>query len=265
MTRLCAVLLVGLLLWAPAAALAQGVVPTAEENLLEGLDLSEGVVEVPPEKSKWLTVGAPFALVAMAAFILLFFKFTVPFTTSSVSLNLHHYPTGVKRGLAMAVVFFGIAFAFGASELVYQLKMQGSAEEYFRNMSLGKLIAFTHAHLFGWTTSFLVVGVPFSMQFHHVRFYQWLFPLGLTAAITDVFTWWGIKYVTPNFEYVSMGCGVVFSLTFLYMLGALLRVILLPNVILPTDEDAVERTAEIRKRHRLRDLLRRESQEVHPE
>jgi hypothetical protein len=260
-----ALLLVLPLLIVPAVALAQEAEPAAEANLLEDLDLSEGVVEVPPEKSKWLTVGAPLALVGMAIFILLFFKFTVPFTVSGVSLNLHHYPTGVKRGLAMAVVFFGIAFAFGASELVYQLKMQGSAEEYFRNMSLGKLIAFTHAHLFGWTTSFLVVGVPFSMQFHHVRIYQWLFPLGLTAAITDVFTWWGIKYITPNFEYVSMGCGVVFSLTFLYMLGALLRVILLPNVILPTDEDAAERSAEIHKKRRLREFLRRDMQDVHPE
>jgi hypothetical protein len=236
-----------------------------EGNVLENLDLSEGVVEVAAPKSRWLTVGGPIALVAMAVFILLFFKFTVPFTVSKVGLNLHHYPTGVKRGLAMAVVFFGIAFVFGASLLVYQLHINSSAEEYFRNMPLGKLIGFTHAHLFGWTTCFVVVGVPFSMQFHHIRVYQWLFPLGFTAAITDVFTWWGIKFISPNFEYVSYLCGIVFSLSFLYMLLALLRVILLPNVILPTDEDAAERAAEISKSRKLRDLLRRDMQEVHPE
>jgi hypothetical protein len=165
----------------------------------------------------------------------------------------------------MTVVFFGIAFCFGASEIWYQLQLHGSTEEYFRQMSLGKLIAFTHAHLFGFTTSFLVIGVPFSMQFNHIPVYQWIFPVGLTAAIVDVISWWGIKYVSPNFDYITMGCGVVFSLSYLYMLLGILRVLLLPDVILPSDKDAAERTAAIQKRERLRGLARRESQEVHPE
>jgi hypothetical protein len=62
-----------------------------------------------------------------------------------------------------------------------------------------------------------------------------------------------------------MACGVVFSLSYLYMLLGILRVLLLPNVVLPSDKDAAERTEKIRMMRRLRDLLRRESQEVHPE
>jgi hypothetical protein len=249
----------------PLVSYAQDAIPAAEENVLEGLDLQEGVVEVPPEKSKWLTIGGPIALAGLALFILLLFKWLVPFAVSEESLNLHHYPTGVKRGLAMTVVFFGIAFCFGASEIFYQLQLHGTTEEYFRQMSLGKLIAFTHAHLFGFTTSFLIIGVPFSMQFNHIPIYQWIFPVGLTASIIDVMSWWGIKYISPNFDYITMACGVVFSLSYLYMLLGILRVLLLPNVILASDKDAVERTEEIRKTRRLRDLLRRESQEVHPE
>ena len=38
-----------------------------------------------------------------------------------------------------------------------------TAEAYFAQMSLGKLVAFTHAHLFGFTTSFFIVGIPFSL------------------------------------------------------------------------------------------------------
>ncbi len=264
---LLGVLLVTVLMtWAPTGAFAQEEAPTAaEENLLEGLDLQEGLVEVPPEKSQWLTIGGPIALACLALFILLLFKWLVPFAVSEESLNLHHYPTGVKRGLAMTVVFFGIAFCFGASEIFYQLQLHGTTEEYFRQMSLGKLIAFTHAHLFGFTTSFLIIGVPFSMQFNHIPIYQWIFPVGLTASIIDVMSWWGIKYISPNFDTITMACGVVFSLSYLYMLLGILRVLLLPNVILASDKDAVERTEEIRKTRRLRDLLRRESQEVHPE
>lgn len=254
-----------LALSAPAFAQTETTPLPAEDNLLENLDLQEGVVEVPPETSQWLSIGGPIALAGFAIFILVFFKLVVPFTVSEESLNLHHYPTGVKRGLAMTVVFFGIAFCFGASEIFYQLQLHGTTEEYFRQMSLGKLIAFTHAHLFGFTTSFLIIGVPFSMQFNHIPIYQWIFPVGLTASIIDVMSWWGIKYVSPNFDIITMGCGIVFSLSYLYMLLGILRVLLLPNVILASDKDAVERTEEIRKSRRLRDLLRRESQEVHPE
>lgn len=265
--RYLQVMLIALLLaFAPAAAFAVDEAPlAAEENLLEGLDLEQGVVEVTPEKSRWITLGGPIALAALAVFILLFFKWAVPFAVSEESLNLHHYPTGVKRGLAMTVVFFGIAFCFGASEIWYQLQLHGSTEEYFRQMSLGKLIAFTHAHLFGFTTSFLIIGVPFSMQFNHIPIYQWIFPVGLTASIIDVMSWWGIKYLSPNFEVITMACGVVFSLSYLYMLLGILRVLLLRNVILPSDKDAAERTEAIRKQRRLRDLLRRERQDVHPE
>ncbi len=260
-----ALVLALLLALSPVVASAQEADTSSEINLLDDLDLTEGVVEVPPEKSKWLTVGGPVGLVVLAVLILLFFKWAVPFAVSEESLNLHHYPTGVKRGLAMTVVFFGIAFCFGASEIWYQLQLYGTTEEYFRQMSLGKMIAFTHAHLFGFTTSFLIIGVPFSMQFNHIPIYQWIFPVGLTASIIDVMSWWGIKYISPNFDYVTMGCGIVFSLSYLYMLLGILRVLLLPNVILASDKDAAERTEKIRKKRRLRDLLRRESQEVHPE
>jgi hypothetical protein len=44
--------------------------------------------------------------------------------------------------------------------------LHGSAEAYFAQMGVGKLIAFTHAHLFGFTTSFFIIGIPFSLHFN---------------------------------------------------------------------------------------------------
>ncbi len=217
-----------------------------ELDLFAELDTSEGVIEVPPEKSKWITIGGPIAL------FLFYFAFiglnvlTVPFKVSREDMQLYHFPTGVKRGLAFAVTLYGVAFAFGASEIAYQLELHGSAAAYFEQMSLGKLIAFTHAHLFGFTTSFLIVGIPFSMQFNHIRAYQMIFPAGLAAAFVDVASWWGIKYLSPNFEYVSMFCGIVFSVTYFIMLVGLLRVILFPHVIWRTDKDADERREKLR-------------------
>lgn len=205
------------------------------------------VVELPAEKSRWVTVGGPLALLGFFGLLIGFFWWMVPFREHTLDINLHNLPTGVQRGIAMATVLFGIAFVFGASEIWYQLRLHGSSEAYFAQMSLGKLIAFTHAHLFGFTTSFFIIGIPFSLQFNHLWPYQWVFPVGLSASVTDVMSWWGIKYLSTSFEWVSIFCGVMFSLSYLYMLVGLLRVLLFPEVIWRTDKDAPQRLQERRE------------------
>lgn len=210
--------------------------------------VAAGLVELPPERSAWITVGGPVALITFFFVQMFFYWWMVPFQASRVDINLHDFPTGVKRGIAMALLLFGIAFCFGASEIWYQLKLHGSAEAYFAQMSLGKLIAFTHAHLFGFTTSFFIIGIPFSMQFNHLWPYQWIFPVGLAASLTDVISWWGIKYGAPSFEWVSMFCGVLFSVSYLWMLIGLERVLLFPEIIWASDKD---REARLEKRRAL--------------
>jgi hypothetical protein len=216
-------------------------------DFLSEMEIAEDeIVELPPEPSILVSHAAPIGLGLFFVFLIWLNRKTVPFAVSKESLQLRNYPTGVKRGLAMATVLYGIAFFFGALEIVYQLNMQGTAEAYFANMSLGKLIAFTHAHLFGFTTSFIIIGVPFSMQFNHVKVYQMVFPIGLIAALVDVMSWWGIKYVHPNFEHISMVCGILFSLSYMIMLIGLVRVLIFPEVIWRTDRDRFQRMAQKR-------------------
>ena len=225
---------------APADAAAE---PAAEEFdfFSEQPIASAELVEVPPEQGPWITIGGPVALMAFFFLQMFFYWWMVPFQLSKVDVNLSDFPTGVKRGIAMALMLFGIAFCFGASEIWYQLQLHGSAEAYFEQMSLGKLIAFTHAHLFGFTTSFFIIGIPFSMQFNHLWQYQWIFPIGLAASLTDVISWWGIKYGAPSFEWVSMFCGLLFSASYLWMLIGLERVLLFPDVIWRSDKDREQR------------------------
>ena len=232
---------------ADEAAKQDGAAAQAQQKPADNFDffsnkpVTAGVVELPPEKSAWITVGGPIALVAFFFFQMAFYWWMVPFQLSEADINLHQFPTGVKRGIAISIGLFGIAFCFGASEIWYQLRLHGSADAYFAQMTLGKLIAFTHAHLFGFTTSFFIIGIPFSMQFNQVWQYQWVFPIGLSAALTDVISWWGIKYVAPSFEWVSMFCGVLFAASYLLMLVALERVLLFPEVIWVTDKDREQR------------------------
>ena len=60
-------------------------------------------------------------------------------------------------------------------------------------------------------------------------------------------SWWGIKYVAATFEWVSMFCGILFSATYLFMLVALLRVLLFPDVIWRSDKDRGERLQQRRE------------------
>ncbi len=206
---------------------------------IPALDATEmqGVVELPAAASPLFSVGGPIVLAVVFVLVLWIAKATVPFRASSESLTLYHYPTGVKRGLALALCLYGIAFLLGALDVVWMVGVYGSSEEYFRQMPIGEMLAFTHAHLFGFTTSFLVIGVPFSMQFNHLPSYQWIFPVGLAACFTDVVSWWGLKYVSGTFVTVSIVCGILFSACYLYMLVGLLRVLLFPEVVWPSDRD----------------------------
>jgi len=240
---------------AEAASAAEPVEATTEATVTpeasgDGFDFfsdapvtSAEVVELPPEKSRWLTVGGPIALVLAFLLLDLLIWKLVPFSAGGYEINLRLLPPAVKRGMAMAVVMFGIAFVFGGLEIIYQLRLHGSTEAYFAQMTDAKIIAFTHAHLFGFTTSFFIIGIPFSMQFNHLKVYQWVFPVGLAASVTDVASWWGIKFISPNFEWVSMFCGILFSVSYLWMLIGLLRVLLFPEVIWASDKDRAQRLA----------------------
>ena len=194
--------------------------PIAEETL----------VLVPPPKPAWQTIGGPIALLFFFFGACYLVKWFMPFKQTGTQFNLHDLPIAAQRGIGVAVVLYGIALVFGATMAHYKITMHGDAQTYFTEMSVGKLIAFTHAHLFGFTTSFFIVGIPFSLHFNNLKVYQWIFPIGLIASLTDIISWWGIKFISENFEYITFFCGAVFSSCYMWMLIGLVRVLFFPSV-----------------------------------
>src|SRR5437899_2020814 len=89
-----------------------------ENNLLDQID-QQGAVELPEEPGPLLKIGGPIALGFLFVGIVLLNKLLVPFRVSRESLTLYHYPTGVKRGLALAICLYGLAFLVGSSEIPY--------------------------------------------------------------------------------------------------------------------------------------------------
>lgn len=188
------------------------------------------VVVLPPEPSHWLTIGGPIALIAFFFLVCLLLRLFIPYHNPKGRFSLHDLPVAAQRGIAMSTVLFGIAFFFGLAEVHYQVHLNGSTKAFFDNMGQGTLIAFSHVHLFGFTMAIFLVGIPFSLHFNRLKIYQWVFPAALTAALTDVISWWGIKYVSENFDYVTMFCGAVYGGAYLWMLIGLIRVLCFPSV-----------------------------------
>lgn len=188
------------------------------------------VVQLPPEKPAWMTIGGPIALVIFGFTLGTIVWLLIPFRQTVVDFDLRTLPVALQRGIGMTVVMFGISFLFGGFEVHYQLTLNGGAEAYFQNMGIGKLIAMTHAHLFGFTTSIFLIGIPFSMHFNRLVYYQLVFPTSLVAALCDIIAWWGIKFVSGNFEYVTWFCGSIFGICYAWMLIGLVRVLFFPNI-----------------------------------
>lgn len=188
------------------------------------------LITTPEPKPEWLTIGAPIALLGFFFTLVISVFKMIPYRETNLRFNLHDLPVAAQRGIGMAVILFGISFAFGGFEVYYQISINGSAENYFGEMGLGKLIAITHAHLVGFTTSFFIIGIPFSLHFNRLRVYQYIFPLGLAASLTDVASWWGMKFISPNFEYITWWCGAVFGISYTWMLIGLVRIIFFPNI-----------------------------------
>ena len=219
-----------------AAANSPTTAPTTTPSTEPALDFfgdkpiaDAALVHVPPPKPQWMTVGGPIALfLFFLGLIYSVYKF-IPFRDTPIHFDLHDLPVAAQRGIGMAVILFGIAFVFGIAEIHYQLGLHDSAEAYFQAMSLGKLIAMTHAHMFGFTTSFFIIGIPFSLHFHHLKIYQWIFPLGLAASLCDIISWWGLRFISGNFEYITWWCGLIFGICYGWILIGLVRVIFFPN------------------------------------
>lgn len=190
----------------------------------------ETLIIVPPPTPEWIAIGAPLALVAFFFLACFMVRWLFPFKQTGLQFDLHDLPIAAQRGIGMAVVLYGIALVFGALEAHYQVNLHGDASTYFQQMGIGKLIAFTHAHLFGFTTSFFIVGIPFSLHFSRLKVYQWIFPIGLIASLTDIISWWGMKYVSEHFAYITWACGLIFSVCYLWMLIGLVRVLFFPRV-----------------------------------
>ena len=138
--------------------------------------------------------------------------------------QIKNAPALLKLSLLPTILAFALTHVFSAISVYYNTKIiNPSTEIYFQALGVGRLSSLSHAHFFAHATMYFIMAVLVQMA-EGCIFSTVVAPLlALWSGIFDVVSWWGIKLISPNFEYLSMLTGMSFSLSFIFMASRILK------------------------------------------
>ncbi|MEO5668130.1 MAG: hypothetical protein ABIR96_08725 [Bdellovibrionota bacterium] len=170
-------------------------------------------------KDALLPYGATaFFLVLIAASYLWAKKNRAQSSSRELVPRISSWPVGLKLSLIPLLSAYALTHLFSAASVYYNTKVASPTTiAYFEAMGRGRLFSLTHAHLFAHATMYflLAVLVQGTRRGPLVRV---LAPIAaLWAGVFDVFSWWGLKELSPSFEILSALSGISFSLGFVIM------------------------------------------------
>lgn len=180
----------------------------------QGLDLgAAGTGAVAEAGSQYahagLAIGIFAVYLALGAALLgfLIFKKKKPWLSP---LNLRELPDSAKTIGTLAIAAYGLVHIFAMLEAYTQTRVVfSSAAEYFFYMKAVKLIATSHAHLFGHATMYALTSLAFIFTSLSERWKVLFISLAMGAGLLDVPSWWMIKYAGGGFEAFSALAGAM--------------------------------------------------------
>lgn len=101
--------------------------------------------------------------------------------------------------------------------------VHASAREYFEYLSVARLIGMSHAHLFGYAILYGLMGGVASLTHASERTKTLLVAMLLWSGVFDVASWWGIKLVSADFEWLSVATAVASAGASFVVLGLLAK------------------------------------------
>lgn len=126
-------------------------------------------------------------------------------------LTLSQFPDPAKLAAALLLFAYALVHVLAGGEAYLKSRESfASAEEYFHYMSLVKLAATSHAHLFGHGTMYFLTSVLFLFSTVSVRTKTLLIGLSLAAGLIDVPAWWMIKYYGGFWEIFAGLSGLLY-------------------------------------------------------
>lgn len=125
-------------------------------------------------------------------------------------VKLRDLPDSAKTVGTLAIAAYGLVHVFALLEAYTQSKVVfPSAAEYFFYMKPVKLIATSHAHLFGHGTMYALTSAAFLFTSLSERWKVILICMAMGAGLLDVPSWWMIKYAGGGFEAFSALAGAM--------------------------------------------------------
>lgn len=138
--------------------------------------------------------------------------------------NITNAPALLRACLLPTILAFALTHVFSAISVYYNTKVVNPTTSlYFQTMGVGRLSSLSHAHFFAHATMYLIMAFLVQMT-EGCKISMVVAPLlALWAGIFDVVSWWGVKILSPHFEYLAMLTGMSFSLSFILMAFQILK------------------------------------------
>jgi hypothetical protein len=200
----------------------------------EGLDFgtpveSATVKVVSPALAGGLAAGAVILFVLTAALTGWFFARRCRPWAGRASFRLATLPAPLPLVVLMLVIGMMVVQGFAVADVYVQTQVvQPSAHEYFQTLSTARLFGMSHAHVFGFfmmygTLAALAAGTRLPAQVT-----CFLAAVPLWGGLFDVLSWWGFKFIGPQFEWLAMTTGSASATVSLIFVAAVVRDVLAP-------------------------------------
>ncbi|OGC92334.1 MAG: hypothetical protein A2142_08555 [candidate division Zixibacteria bacterium RBG_16_48_11] len=128
------------------------------------------------------------------------------------NLKVREGPLGFKLLVTIFLLGYFLAQALGLTMAYLETRVVNpSAEEYFFYLKPTKLVSLSHPHFFGYATLYFLTGFLYLFTEQRKFLKTWLPAVTVLAALLDICSWWGIKYVSAKLEIFTAIFGVIFA------------------------------------------------------
>lgn len=158
-------------------------------------------------------------IIGMVAVVLTIAFVALALTRCQVGTPFHYTLSQLPISGRVLITFFvailGLVHVFALVEVYLQIRVNASSiEEYFSYVSLAKLAAMTHAHLFGHAMMYALVAGLFLFTRVREVMKTLILSIAIAGGLWDTASWWLIKYASAKFEALSMLSGAMAALGF---------------------------------------------------
>ena len=128
----------------------------------------------------------------------------------SVSAEAEHRRTLLAYTLSLVVLGLMLAQGVAIVDAYVQTQVVNeSTWSYFQHLSTARLLGTSHSHLFGYTITYGVLALLFSMTGASARVRMLVIAALLLTGPFDVLSWWAQKLWSPRFDWLTLATGAV--------------------------------------------------------